>query len=93
MQTIKLQDLDGDLFRVAHLVVQGKSNPEIGDALGMHLSTVKNRVVSLLKHYGVQKKADFIAAYWGPAGRPPTYSNVFVGSLIQLPRGAANVQV
>jgi FixJ family two-component response regulator len=93
MQTIKLQDLEGDLFRVAHLVVHGKSNPEIGAALGLHVSTVKNRVATLLRHYGMAKRADLVASYWGAAGRPQIYSNLFVGGLIQLPKGAANVQV
>jgi DNA-binding NarL/FixJ family response regulator len=38
---------------VLRLVCEGKSNNEIGAALGKSPLTVKNQIVELLKHYGV----------------------------------------
>lgn len=85
---INLYELDGELFKVASLVADGHTNLEVGLKLGLPESTVKNRVASVLKFWGLKKRAQLVEGVWGPEGRPQRKPLEFKDGVVQLPVGA-----
>ncbi|MCK9485846.1 MAG: peptidoglycan DD-metalloendopeptidase family protein [Dehalococcoidia bacterium] len=56
---------------VARLVAEGRSNPEIADALGISLAGAKYHVSELLGRLGVERRED-VAAWYREHGGPAT---------------------
>lgn len=58
-----LPDLTQRQYQVLHLLSEGLSNAEIGERLGLNISTVKSHVTSVLKTLGVERRTQAVLLF------------------------------
>lgn len=69
---------------VLRLVAQGRTNKEIGDALGISGETVRTHVTAVLAHLGVENRTEAAAVFLAFEGRPERVAEVLVRPAIAV---------
>lgn len=79
-----LAQLSPRQLEVLRFVAQGRTNKEIGDALGISGETVRSHVTAVLAHLGVDNRTEAAAVYLAFEGRPERVAEVLVRPAIAV---------